>query len=84
MLKNETVYLDTEKSWLYPPRPIMVTVGFYGDYAVARHKEMKIDSLCPSGCETGYTADVYLVRPTILHNGTIEKFEDIDDAPDNE
>ncbi|MCC6020508.1 MAG: hypothetical protein LM577_03980 [Thermoproteaceae archaeon] len=73
-LKNETVYLDTEKSWLYPSRPIMAAVGFYGDYAVARYKEMKIDPLCPSGCETGYTADVYLARPTFLHNGTIEKF----------
>jgi hypothetical protein len=84
VLREQKVYLNVLAKLDYPSRPVVFAAGFYGDYAVARYKEMRMDPMCPSGCETGHTADVYLARPTVLPNGTIEKFEDIDDAPDNE
>jgi hypothetical protein len=68
----------------YPSGPVVFAVGFYGDYALARYKEVEISPLCPSGCETGNTADVYLARPVFQSDGTIKQFVDADYSPGDE
>jgi len=83
-LREQKVYLDLQADLKYPTRPVVFTAGFYGDYTLARYKEVERSPLCPFGCETGYTADVYLVRPIFQSNGTIKQFVDADYTPDDE
>jgi hypothetical protein len=66
------VYLDVGGDPGYPSGPVVFAAGFYGDYAVARYKEMEMSPMCPLGCETGYTADVYLARPVFQSDSTIK------------
>ncbi|MFZ8810418.1 MAG: hypothetical protein ACO2PN_20215 [Pyrobaculum sp.] len=82
-LREQKVYLDLQADLEYPSRPVVFAAGFYGDYALARYKEVERSSRCPFGCETGYTADVYLVRPIFQSDGTIQSFVDTDYAPDD-
>jgi hypothetical protein len=81
VLREQKVYLNVQSKLDYPSRPVVFAVGFYGDYALARYKEVEISPLCPSGCETGNTADVYLVRPVFQSDGTIKQFVDTDYGP---
>ena len=83
-LREQKVYLNSQADLKYPSRPLVFAAGFYGDYALARYKEVEISPLCPVGCETGYTADVYLARPIFQSNGTIKQFVDADYTPDDE
>jgi len=82
-LKEQKVYLNLQADLKYPTRPVVFTAGFYGDYALARYKEVERSPLCPFGCETGYTADVYMVRPILQSDGTIKRFVDADYTPDD-
>jgi len=82
-LREQKVYLDLQADLKYPTRPVVFTAGFYGDYALARYKEVERSLRCPLGCETGYTADVYLVRPIFQSDGTIKQFVDADYTPDD-
>jgi hypothetical protein len=84
VLREQKVYLNVQSDLLYPSRPVVFAAGFYGDYALARYKEVEISPLCPSGCETGNTADVYLVRPVFQSDGTIKQFVDTDYGPGDE
>jgi hypothetical protein len=83
VLREQKVYLSVQSDLLYPSGPVVFAVGFYGDYALARYKEVEISPLCPSGCETGNTADVYLARPVFQSDGTIKQFVDADYTPDD-
>jgi hypothetical protein len=82
-LREQKVYLDSQADLKYPSRPVVFAAGFYGDYALARYKEVERSPLCPFGCETGYTADVYMVRPIFQSDGTIKQFVDADYTPDD-
>jgi hypothetical protein len=84
VLREQKVYLNVQSDLKYPSRPVVFAAGFYGDYALARYKEVEISPLCPSGCETGNTADVYLVRPVFQSDGTIKQFVDTDYGPGDE
>jgi hypothetical protein len=84
VLREQKVYLDVQGRLDSPSRPVVFAAGFYGDYALARYKEVEISPLCPSGCETGNTADVYLARPVFQSDGTIKQFVDTDYTPDDE
>jgi len=60
-------------------------VGFYGDVAVARYKERVVTST-PYGMyvsETGYVADMYLLRPSAarMQRGVLALFQDKDPGP---
>jgi len=83
-LREQKVYLNLKEELKYPSRPVVFAAGFYGDYALARYKEVMRSPLCPLGCETGYTADVYMVRPVFRSDGTIRQFVDVDYTPDDE
>lgn len=83
-LREQKVYLNLKARLEYPSRPVVFAAGFYGDYALARYKEVMRSPLCPLGCETGYTADVYMVRPIFQSDGTIKQFVDADYTPDDE
>ena len=80
-LREQKVYLNLQADLKYPSRPVVFAAGFYGDYALARYKEVERSLRCPFGCETGYTADVYLVRPVFQSDGTIKQFVDADYSP---
>jgi hypothetical protein len=82
-LREQKVYLNLKEELKYPSRPLVFAAGFYGDYAFARYKEVMRSPLCPFGCETGYTADVYMVRPVFQRDGTIRPFVDVDYTPDD-
>jgi hypothetical protein len=82
-LREQKVYLNLQADLKYPSRPLVFAAGFYGDYALARYKEVMRSPLCPLGCETGYTADVYMVRPVFQRDGTIRPFVDADYTPDD-
>jgi hypothetical protein len=84
VLRERKVYLDVLSDLDNLSRPVVFAAGFYGDYALARYKEVEISPLCPSGCETGNTADVYLARPVFQSDGTIKQFVDADYTPDDE
>ena len=83
-LREQKVYLNSRARLEYPSRPLVFAAGFYGDYALARYKEVMRSPLCPFGCETGYTADVYMVRPIFQSDGTIRPFVDVDYTPSDE
>ncbi|MFZ8840272.1 MAG: hypothetical protein ACO2PM_15440 [Pyrobaculum sp.] len=83
-LREQKVYLNLQARLEYHSRPVVLAVGFYGDYALARYKEVERSLRCPFGCETGYTADVYLVRPILQSDGTIKQFADVDYSPGDE
>jgi len=83
-LREQKVYLNLQARLESPSRPVVLAVGFYGDYALARYKEVERSLRCPFGCETGYTADVYLVRPIFQSDGTIKQFADADYSPGDE
>jgi hypothetical protein len=82
-LRERKVYLDSQVRLQYPSRPVVLAVGFYGDYALARYKEVMRSPSCPLGCETSYTADVYMVRPIFRSDGTIQSFAGTDYTPDD-
>ncbi|MFZ8838604.1 MAG: hypothetical protein ACO2PM_06615 [Pyrobaculum sp.] len=84
VLRERKVYLDVLSDLGNLSMPVVFAAGFYGDYALARYKEVEISPLCPSGCETGNTADVYLARPIFQSDGTIKQFVDTDYTPDDE
>jgi hypothetical protein len=84
VLREQKVYLNVRSDLLYPSRPVVFAAGFYGDYALARYKEVERSPLCPFGSETGYIADVYLARPVFQSDGTIKQFVDADYTPDDE
>jgi len=81
VLRERKVYLDLRGTYPYPSMPVVFAAGFYGDYTLARYKEVERSSRCPFGCETGYTADVYMVRPIFQSDGTIKPFVDADYTP---
>ncbi len=83
-LREQKVYLNLQADLEYPSRPVVLAAGFYGDYALARYKEVERSLRCPFGCETGYTADVYMVRPIFQSDGTIKQFVDADYTPSDE
>jgi hypothetical protein len=82
-LREQKVYLDLRGMYSEPSEPIILAAGFYGDYALARYREVERSLRCPFGCETGYTADVYLVRPIFRYDGTIQSFVYTDYTPDD-
>ncbi len=84
VLREQKVYLNLQADLKYPSRPVVFAAGFYGDYALARYKEVERSLRCRFGCETGYTADVYLARPIFQSDGTIKQFVDADYTPDDE
>jgi len=59
-------------------------VGFYGDIAVARYKEYAV-TYTPYAyeSETGYVADMYLLRPSAarMQRGVLALFQDKDPGP---
>jgi hypothetical protein len=83
-LREQKVYLNLQADLEYPSRPVVLAAGFYGDYALARYKEVERSLRCPFGCETSYTADVYMVRPIFQSDGTIKQFVDADYTPSDE
>jgi hypothetical protein len=84
VLREQKAYLNVQGRLDNPSRPVVFAAGFYGDYALARYKEVEISPLCPSGCETGNTTDVYLARPVFQSDGTIKQFVDADYGPGDE
>jgi hypothetical protein len=76
------VYLSDDAGLLlgydYPVQPVILALGFYGDWAAARYKEVEVH--WPSGYEeeTGYVADIYLVRP-VLSGGKMVAYKKADD-----
>jgi hypothetical protein len=61
----------------YPVQPVILALGFYGDWAAARYREVAV--YWPSGYEeeTGYVADIYLMRPA-LSNGKMVAYKRAD------
>ncbi|MCC6020696.1 MAG: hypothetical protein LM577_04960 [Thermoproteaceae archaeon] len=77
------VYLNDSMHLLlgydYPVQPVILAFGFYGDWAAARYKEVEVH--WPSGYEeeTGYVADIYLMKP-VLSSGKMVAYKEADDG----